>query len=251
MKYKVGNRVKIKSFEWYNKNKDENGNVLLKPLGYTYNLVKSMARLCEKVVTIKFVGTNYYRILEDVENYYWTDEMIDCLVEEENLIERFDNNGLPFNEWLSHKGAFYIPDNYVLKDENGNVINTNKIVLEKKKKEYSKTFIEVLDFWYPDRELGDDYQRSHKKDLIEKFQDLLYAKDVYWKLAGEEMGLGKPWEPDWTDHNFKYCIKVMGNTIECVSEMNIRCVLAFPTEEMRNDFLNNFKKEIEECKEFL
>lgn len=27
MKYKVGDRVRIKSFEWYNENKDKNGNV--------------------------------------------------------------------------------------------------------------------------------------------------------------------------------------------------------------------------------
>ena len=61
--------------------------------------------------------------------------LIEGLVEEETLIERVDDNGLPFNEWLSHKGAFYIPDGYELKDENGNVINAQKIVLEKKKKE--------------------------------------------------------------------------------------------------------------------
>lgn len=59
-------------------------------------------------------------------------------MEEETLIERVDNNGLPFNEWLSHKGAFHIPNGYEIKDENGNVINATKIVLEKKKKEYTK-----------------------------------------------------------------------------------------------------------------
>ena len=83
------------------------------------------------------------------------------LVEEEILIERVDDNGLPFNEWLSHKGAFYISDGYQFKDENGNVINATKIVLEKKtsdklklestKKvreywsEYARIFIEIYD----------------------------------------------------------------------------------------------------------
>ena len=87
--------------------------------------------------------SKWYRMREDPWNCY-TDEMIEGLVEEETLIERVDDNGLPFNEWLSHKGAFYIPDGYELKDENDNVINATKIVLEKKKKEYPKTYEECL-----------------------------------------------------------------------------------------------------------
>ena len=33
-------------------------------------------------------------------------------------------------------------DDYIFKDENGNVINATKIVLEKKKKEYPKSYEE-------------------------------------------------------------------------------------------------------------
>ena len=33
-----------------------------------------------------------------------------------------------------------LPEGYIFKDENGNVINATKIVLEKKKKEYPKTY---------------------------------------------------------------------------------------------------------------
>lgn len=81
-------------------------------------------------------------------------------------------------------------------------------------------------------------------------QKLLICRDAYWEIAGEQMGLGKSWEPDWKNHEFKYCIKVLGNTLECVSEMNIQCILSFPTEEMRDAFYENFKELIEECKEF-
>jgi hypothetical protein len=38
--------------------------------------------------------------------------------------------------------AYTLPDGYIFKDENGNVINATKIVLEKKKKEYPKTYDE-------------------------------------------------------------------------------------------------------------
>ena len=122
------------------------------------------------------------------------------------------------------------------------------------KKEYPKTFVEVLDFWYPDRQLEDDYQRSYKKDLIKKFQDLLYARDAYWKIAGEEMGLGKPWEPDWDDDEWPdmYYISFDGKCLE--KEKGYPCcnmILIFPTEEMRDEFYENFKELIEKCKELL
>ena len=28
-------------------------------------------------------------------------------------------------------------------------------------------------------------------------QKLIICRDVYWKIYGEQMGLGKPWEPDF------------------------------------------------------
>lgn len=87
--------------------------------------------------------------------------------------------------------------------------------------------------------------------LINNFYKLLICRDAYWKIAREQMGLSKPWKPDWTDSEFKYCIKVIGNKIEYPSEMNIRCILSFPTEKMRDTFYENFKELIEECKEFL
>lgn len=92
---------------------------------------------------------------------------------------------------------------------------------------------------------------SYKSNLIETFTKLLICRDAYWKIAGEQMGLGKPWEPDWKDSNFKYCLKKMGDNIEKTSEMTISCILAFPTEEMRDAFYENFKELINECKELL
>ena len=100
------------------------------------------------------------------------------------------------------------------------VLREGKYYVEKIKPRYPKTFIEVLNFWHPDRHIEDDYQRYYKKDLIEKFQDLLYARDAYWKIAGEEMGLGKPWKPDWTKADKrKYCIvNTEGNIVKWVQK---------------------------------
>ena len=89
------------------------------------------------------------------------------------------------------------------------------------------------------------------RELLESFVKLLICRDAYWKIAGEQMGLDKPWEPDWNGHEFKYGLKFMGHRIEKTSEMTISHVICFPTPEMRDFFYENFKNEIEQCKKLL
>ena len=97
---------------------------------------------------------------------------------------------------------FNLSDRYVFKDENGNIINATKIVMEKKKI-YPKTYEEcckILDFCgeyffttYEDgihfpREDNNIYQILKSTSILTK---LLICRAAYWKLAGNEMGLGK------------------------------------------------------------
>ena len=120
-----------------------------------------------------------------------------------------------------------------------------------KKKEYPKTYEECCKVMnYCCNPVAT--KTTHKEELIRKFQFLLLYRDAYWKIAGEEMGLGKPWEPDWTDYEQKkFVFIVVGNTL-IEKEYSIQsCFLAFPTEEMRDAFYENFKEEIEQCKELL
>jgi hypothetical protein len=80
---------------------------------------------------------------------------------------------------------------------------------------------------------------------------LIICLDAYWKIAGEEMGLGKPWEPNWTTFEGMPAIFRFRYNIVCDSIKNQHCLLVFPTEEMRNAFYENFKDLIEQCKELL
>ena len=146
--------------------------------------------------------------------------------------------------------VIHCPNGYIFKDENGNVINATKIVLEKKKKEYPKSYeecCEVLDWYHR------DYDRvGYKSELLCKLQVLLLCRDAYWKIAGEEMGLGKPWKPDWkNDEQFKYIIICRRGCIIKDTYTAKDVILAFPTEEMRDAFYENFKELIESCKELL
>jgi hypothetical protein len=66
------------------------------------------------------------------------------------------------------------------------------------------------------------------------------------------MGLEKPWEPDWTNYGeCKYCLYITENAVNKGIFYNDSHILAFPTEEMRDAFYENFKDLIETCKGLL
>lgn len=80
MKYKVGDKVRIKSREWYEANKDNAGDVALSD---GYHFWKGMAIILGCVVEIEQVNpeTQCYIIVEN--NYYIRDEMIEGLATED------------------------------------------------------------------------------------------------------------------------------------------------------------------------
>ena len=147
------------------------------------------------------------------------------------------------------------------KDDNGDwVLNTHKdyeikeiegkYKVIKKKPQYPKNYIEcckILNY-----NLNNDIVAGYKYDLLENIQKLLICRDAYYKIAGEQMGLGKPWEPDWKNENeIYYTISHDGGNIKCYNDTDVYSKLAFPTMEMRDAFFENFKELIEQCKELL
>jgi hypothetical protein len=82
MKYKVGDKVKVKSLKWYNKNKDERGYVnYSNPIFFEPN----MSKFCDTILTIKNIDTdlNAYEVEEN--EHYWIDVMIEGLAKDEDL----------------------------------------------------------------------------------------------------------------------------------------------------------------------
>ena len=75
MKHKVGDIVKIKSYQWYNTNKDSSGDV--HDCEIIFNSTMSM--YCGKEMTIEEVDEEgqFYYLYEDIEAYKWTDDMFD------------------------------------------------------------------------------------------------------------------------------------------------------------------------------
>ena len=130
------------------------------------------------------------------------------------------------------------------------VLKDGKTYFVKKKPQYPKTYEECAQILLERASVRNDI--GHKGDLLIALQQLLVCRDAYWKIAGEQMGLGKLWKPDWEKADEKkYCIvNTEGNVAKWVQKTTNK-ILAFPTEEMRDAFLENFRDLIELCKELL
>ena len=128
------------------------------------------------------------------------------------------------------------------------VLKDGKTYFIKKKPKYPKTYEECCDIIeYPHNVVG-----GYKAELLSSFQNLLICRDAYWKIAGEQMGLGEPWKPDWLNTEQDKFVLYTHNNVICLNRFVLgHNVLAFPTAEMRDAFLENFKDLVELCKELL
>jgi hypothetical protein len=89
---------------------------------------------------------------------------------------------------------------------------------------------------------------GYKSSLLASLQSLLICRDAYWKIAGDEMGLGKPWEPKSAEMSHAIVCRDDGDFL---LHRRTRAILIFPTKEMRDAFYENFKDLIERCEELL
>ena len=227
LKYKIGDKVKVKSHEWYKGNAD---NICEVECGNTV-FIPDMECYCGSTVTImkRFSHIKCYAIEEDNGVHYWSDEMFE--------------DDTDMKEFVNIKDEIIVPDNCEVWDDQGNVIKTSKIIIREVKKAYPNTINDCYNL------LEDDELVSPTS--MRKFQELINARNAYWKIAGTEMGLGRSWEPNWTSFEGYPAIYMYRYQITLSVAKDVHHCLVFPTEEMRDMFYKNFRKDIEECKEFL
>ena len=100
MKYKVGNIVQIKSLDWYNKNKEEDGWVEEKHLS---SFGFDMSEYCGRTAKIAAVVDEYYFIDIDNGRWCWCDYMFD--------------EGIRLIKKKNPKEPIVISKNYILSDK--------------------------------------------------------------------------------------------------------------------------------------
>ena len=255
MKYKVGDKIRIKSLDWYNKNKNEKEQIVCDKDTF----IKDMATYCGRILTIKDIKKCKYMVEENIWN--WTDEMIEGLVnEEQNEVDcLYITNGgslcsvftdgsmclgskstiskIVFNDCKDDEIELDLGNDYLLEYKDG------KPYITRKKSKYPKTYEECCKI------LGinsvDNDNRGYRWELLCNLQELLILRDAYWKLADN-------WKPNWKDDNQeKWAISFYKDGVYFTNRLNRNCILVFPSEEMRDAFYENFKDLIEECKELL
>lgn len=331
--YKVGDKVLIKSNDWYETNKDEDG--------YIGDFCPQMSVYCGNVMTISKKVGDYYEMEEDMgdfENakYLFTDDMIEKLVLD-NTIKTVDTNilfkegdkvicydgcpgivesvyvkengvsygvsigGIDFGVYRNTELKPYVPKtptpeykdiykelrldpsdddklatevtgkDYKLTPPNGYLIGkvtnvNNGIIVEyvKKKPNLPTTYKECCEILnVPELELvyNTDYSTLNlstyewkKLNAYNALHKLRVCRDAYWKIAGEQMRLGKSWEPDFTNfEEDRYGLYTSENKIvlDSYGGGDVNVILTFPTEEMRDFFYENFLLTIEQAKELL
>ena len=121
MKYKPGDKVRIKSLDWYNANKDDDGRVFCSYIGFC----KEMAKYCGAVLTIMTIGNqdigSKQKYFMHETDYPWgfTDEMIEGLADEtepqdkmvslDNVCKWIEDNIFDF-PWYDSEGEFSSKD---------------------------------------------------------------------------------------------------------------------------------------------
>lgn len=141
-------------------------------------------------------------------------------------------------------------------------VQNGMIILKPKKPQYPKTYAECCDIMHIEMnriiyyEDGLEYRDITRYDInlltqLRYFRRLLICRDAYWKIAGEQMGLDKPWKYDMSKNEFSCAISYEYGSIQKCEVRYVNHFLVFPTKEMRDEFYKNFKELIEQCKELL
>ena len=273
MIYKVGDKVRVKSLEWYNSYKSKEGNINCSDRVF---FAADMSEFCGSIVTIKDIDIDLGAYNVEENSYYWIDDMIVGLAESNELNKVQDNeqtfkevDDVDYVKPVVFENIVFPNENYAdkvelcLSDDYEIVVEDGRTFVQRKKPKYPTTYEECCEVLGIDvsRTIGhsEDYPfyrdvTCYENNLLSSLaglRKLLICRDAYWKIAGEQMGLSKSWEPDWNESKPKYTIVVIENKLVKHYALTQNYILAFPTEEMRDAFYDNFKNLIENCKELL
>lgn len=109
MKFKVGDKVRVRSLEWYDDNKNDEGYIF--GLNNEINFIKAMAQYCGQLFTIQEKENYYYLLYDNV--FCWQDWMLED--EAFNEEEKQENkNSMETKEMTKEEVFVYLNDTKIL-----------------------------------------------------------------------------------------------------------------------------------------
>ena len=227
MKYKVGDTVRIKSIDWYNKNKNY--------YGWVGAFAPAMSKYCGRTAKIVKISEDGTYKLDLNKCYYWNNSMFD---------ETFKKNNMKQKEV-----KICVPDGYEIDEEK----STFEKIVFKKNKKVIKTWDDLVGRNKPEGSvyiddysqimgLGSDNSFGGDEDK-NVFIDERHAKSA---LAMAQISQLMPYyggaitNEEWLANNDKYIIRNGRNEIDALPKVSYeRYFLAFHTPEQRDEFLKN------------
>lgn len=154
-----------------------------------------------------------------------------------------------------------IPDNYDILDVVRLDEDKSLLVMKKQEPQLPKSWEEFcemfpikkgecsIDTWTQIMVAECELDRSNRRDII-TFPDRATAEAVIalCQLIQLRNCYNGDWVPDWNAYNRKFIIGIYNNDISVWSTCSTASVLFFKTEELRDEFLRNFRDLIEKIK---
>lgn len=131
-----------------------------------------------------------------------------------------------------------LPDDWEVKEVVG-----NKIIIKEKEKALPKTWNECVCNSNMEHTTITVSLPKENEDAVRALCKLLSCRNAWWERLG--------WKPDWDKPDEKHCIVRKGEAADKQIKSFESCILAFPTYEVRDQFLDSFRDLIEEAKELL
>jgi hypothetical protein len=288
MKYQVGDIVKIKSFDWFRngacigfstlmskycdavltiQSKNNAKTYCMKEDGgqfyWTDEMIEGLVRRIGEGTRSFAEGQKshtkpsselYKEYMEEIDKFGTASNPLDpksnancCITREkvDGLATKIDKE-LP----SGNQNVWELPDGYQFVDENGNVINATTIALEKKKTEYPKTYeecVKILGLGVLNELTHNRHNIIYRIDLIVSLHKLLICRNAYWKVSGGEYAF----DYDLDEVLYYIYTDEYGDIVKSDDMKGRNCMLCFPTEEAQEAFYENFRTELEICKEML
>lgn len=235
MKYNIGDKVRVKSLEWYNNN-TSNADFIC--CANHIPFTQSMSIFCGCVMTIKSIQSdNIYSVEENI--YAWTEDMFEGLADcKENVTITLTLNGKDYN--IDVEKAIEL-----------GVLN-EKDTRCKSWEEFKKKYLKKQGFFYDECDMCIALTNNPTKvseQLTEKEAIAIKAFSKLLKLRRDWIG---DWNPDWSNSSVrKYYIYFRPNKFYVDYHYDYSRAFSFPTKEMATEFLDYFKDLFEQCKNLI